>query len=113
MNGVSNIPYATLYECNLLQTVEFSKEGVINCGNYAFRGRGIKKELVLRPNFKLGNWVFSWCPDLTKVTIMNGVTNISENTFYGCGFTKLVPPPNAVLGKEVFISCSCQPLLVI
>ena len=127
MGGVT-IPGFAFENYGLLREVEFSKIGEIKCDDSAFFGCGIT-QLELSPNVKLGSSVFRDCPDLAKVTIMEGVADIPVMTFYGCeslrevvfpkegkikcdtgafarcGITKLVLSPNVVLDGAVFVRC--------
>lgn len=91
MGGV-DIPSRTFYGCQLLREVLFSEKGEIKCGREAFRECGIKK-LMLHPNVVLEEGVFEYCSDLTEVTIVNGVTNIPQNTFLGCASLQTVEIP--------------------
>ena len=56
----------------------------------------------------IGDWVFSWCDSLTKVTIPNSITSIGDNAFRGCSGLTEVTIPNSVtsIGDGAFRGCT-------
>ena len=56
----------------------------------------------------IGNSAFSWCIDLTSVTIPNSVTSISGYAFFDCSGLTSVIIPNSVtsIGNGAFSRCS-------
>ena len=51
---------------------------------------------------------FSWCSELTSVTIPNSVTYIGDEAFYDCSGLTSITIPNSVtyIGNAAFIDCS-------
>ena len=56
----------------------------------------------------IGNDAFSYCTDLTSVTIGNSVTNIGDYAFYDCSGLTSVTIPNSVtsIGRSAFSYCA-------
>lgn len=56
----------------------------------------------------IGNYAFSYCTDLTSVTIPNSVTSIGFESFYLCSGLTSIEIPNSVtsIGYEAFCVCS-------
>ena len=56
----------------------------------------------------IGDNAFSWCENLTGITIPAGVTFIGDNAFYGCTGLRNVTIPSSVttIGQEAFRDCS-------
>lgn len=63
---------------------------------------------ITRKVTSIGYDAFSYCPDLTSVTIGNGVTSISKYAFFYCTGMTSVTIPNSVtsIGDEAFHECS-------
>lgn len=59
-------------------------EGLISIGNLAFQGLSIKSIVIPDSVTHLGLSVFSFCRDLTSITIGKGLGEIPANTFVGC-----------------------------
>jgi len=113
MDGVADIPFMAFANCLSLRTVEFQNTLTeIRCGDRAFYNCGIR-ELRLPACVVLGHQVFMKC-GVTKVEIMNGVTNIPEFTFYGCLSLQKVefPETNTEIrcGDRAFADCGLREL---
>ena len=54
------------------------------------------------------DWAFSYCIDMTSVTIPNSVTEIGESAFYGCRGLNSIIIPNSVktISEGTFLGCS-------
>ena len=57
---------------------------------------------------RIGGWSFRLCPDLTSVTIPDGVTSIGDAAFHGCSGLSSITIPNNVITIEgaAFSGCS-------
>ena len=51
---------------------------------------------------------FSYCSDLTSITLPNSVTSIERNAFYGCTSLTSITIPNSVttIGDDAFYGCT-------
>ena len=60
------------------------------------------------PVTTIGDYAFSWCSDLTSVTIPNSVTTIGESAFASCISLTSVTIPNSItnIGVGPFAGCS-------
>ena len=56
----------------------------------------------------IGNYAFSFCTDLTSVTIPNSVTSIGNSAFYYCSRLTSITIPNSVtsIGDYAFFKCT-------
>ncbi len=56
----------------------------------------------------IGNWAFTDCRGLTKITIPSSVTSIGNDAFGGCTILTSVKIPSSVtsIGTEAFVYCS-------
>ena len=56
----------------------------------------------------IGDWAFSNCDSLTRVTIPDSVTEIGNDAFYSCGSLTNVTIPDSVteMGTNPFVQCS-------
>ncbi len=56
----------------------------------------------------IGDHAFSWCTDLTEITIPEGVTSIGNHAFRGCSSLTQITIPEGVtsIGDYVFSECS-------
>ena len=56
----------------------------------------------------IGDYAFSWCTDLTEITIPEGVTSIGNGAFYDCtGLTEVAIPESVTsIGDFAFYDCS-------
>ena len=56
----------------------------------------------------IGGSAFSYCSDLTSITIPNSVTSIGSSAFYGCSGLTSITIPNSVtsIGSYAFSGCS-------
>jgi predicted secreted protein len=59
------------------------------------------------PVFKIDDWAFEWCEELTRVTLPEGITQIGESAFDGCISLSDVIIPNSVtsIGDCAFRNC--------
>ena len=75
---------------------------------------GTDTELVLPETspkgkkYEIYQYAFSWCTELTSVTIPNSVTSIGDSAFSGCSGLTSVTIPNSVtsIGEAAFSGCS-------
>ena len=60
------------------------------------------------PVTSIGSYAFSYCRNLTSVTISNSVTSISDGAFYYCSSLTSVTIPSSVttIGSSAFFYCS-------
>ena len=56
----------------------------------------------------IGDHAFSWCTDLTEITIPEGVTSIGDHAFSGCSSLTQITIPEGVtsIGDHAFSECS-------
>ena len=56
---------------------------------------------------KIGNYAFSHCQNVTKITIPNSVTTIGQGAFYACKKLETIIIPNSVdkIEKKAFLFC--------
>ena len=59
------------------------------------------------PVTRIGDEAFSYCPDLLRITIPNGVIRIGDQAFKGCTNLILITLPASVekIGEDVFLNC--------
>ena len=55
----------------------------------------------------IGDHAFSWCTDLTEITIPEGVTSIGNHAFRGCSSLTQIAIPEGVtsIGNDAFYDC--------
>ena len=68
---------------------------------------GVKRIIIGNRVTSIGKSAFSYCGDLTSVTIPNSVTTIGNSAFSYCGDLTSVTIPNSVttIGSEAFSDC--------
>ncbi|MCI7338512.1 MAG: leucine-rich repeat domain-containing protein [Bacteroidales bacterium] len=104
----------TVYSYNLyINDVEVKDlmipNSVTSIGNYAFSGcSGLTKITIPNSVTSIGEYAFSGCSGLTSITIPNSVTSIGEYAFKYCSSLTSVTIPNSVtsIGRSAFYGCS-------
>ena len=84
------------------------EEGVINIGDYAFRGaRNFISASLPKTVTRIGDYAFAGCWSLPMVTIPAGVTKIGDYAFANCSNLALAPLPAALqeIGTGAFTWC--------
>ena len=68
----------------------------------------VKNDDITYKVTRIGGWSFRLCPDLTSITIPNGVTSIGDAAFHGCSGLSSITIPNNVTTIEgaAFSECS-------
>ncbi|MBR4892957.1 MAG: leucine-rich repeat protein [Clostridia bacterium] len=73
-------------------------------------GAGRSEQTYILPESvtDIGDYVFSYCDNLTYISMPSGVTRIGNNAFYHCGNLDNITIPNGVIsiGDSAFASCS-------
>ena len=56
----------------------------------------------------IGTWAFTWCSDLTSITIPNSIASIGGYAFAGCSGLTSITIPNSIasIGAYAFAGCS-------
>ena len=118
--SVTNIGDNVFYSCDSLTAITVdpansfysSADGVLFDKNQStlFRCPGGKTGSYVVPGSVtyIGAWAFEACYSLTSVTFGNGVTNIGDATFFGCGGLTSVTIPGSVtnIGGLAFEGCT-------
>ena len=84
--GLKEIENSAFYSCKSLRTLEIPESVE-----------------------KLGRWIVWECDYLETVTLHNGLTTLSESTFYGCGITS-IHIPTTVTEIPAYCFSNCQNL---
>jgi len=58
----------------------------------------------------IGNYAFSWCESLARITIPNNVTSIGSNAFGGCTGLTSIAIPNSVTSIKSYAFAGCTSL---
>ena len=78
---------------------------VTSIGDYAFTYCSNLTSVTI-PNGYIGIDAFSGCTSLTNVTMGNGVTSIGDRAFYECTSLTSVSIPNGSIGEGAFMYCT-------
>lgn len=111
MDGVLNIPSHTFNGCIQLNKVIFPKTK-IKCGESAFSNCGFTI-LTIPGNVVLEDTeVFTICPNLTEVIIMDGVAMIPPCTFGGCMSLQSITIPQSVVNIDSTAFDGCNIMVI-
>ncbi len=105
--GANPLSNAYLYLDGEQVTVLTIPQGVRSVGNYAFSGcLGLRSVII--PNAEtIGKLAFSWCFDLTGVTLGEGVQTIDQGAFQGCSKLSRIEVPASLtaIGDDAMRWC--------
>ena len=85
------------------------EDGVVNIGNYAFSNCSYLNKVTIGSSVVIiGNYSFYYCINLTGVTIPGSVITIGNNAFYYCSSLTDITIPSSVVtvGNNAFYLCS-------
>ena len=99
-SALQGMPFETVVLPERLKEIE----------NYAFYSCKSLRTLEIPESVeKLGRWIVWECDYLETVTLHNGLTTLSESTFYGCGITS-IHIPTTVTEIPAYCFSNCQNL---
>lgn len=99
---LSTIGYETFFGCGSLVSFDFPKSlGVIE--SYAFCGTGIKS-IYINNIIRIGEEIFSNCPELSDVFLEEGIKIIPNGIFSGCHSLKSITLPSTteIIERKAF-----------
>lgn len=104
--GVDAIPAYAFYGCKSLKTVSIPNT-VKSIGESAFEESSIESVVIPGSVVTIGESAFYNCYKLTSVTICDGVKNIEEGAFCGCGGLQSITIPGSVeyITEDSFSCC--------
>lgn len=99
------LPAATVDDLTYLDTG--TSITITHCSQTATGILEIPAVLDDKPVTAIGNYAFSMCNRLTRVTLPSSVTRIGDRSFYQCyGLTQMTVPPGVTsIGSEAFFYC--------
>lgn len=113
-DSVKNIEDGAFSLCGSLESVNFTS-GVKQLGDGVFSSSGIKRinseedGTVILPDFikKIGSGIFSYCVEIIEAHLPVGLSEVPDNTFYGCTKLEMVMIPETVfrIGEGAFREC--------
>ena len=90
---------------------ENKPDGLIYCGKVAYKYKGNmspnSRIIIEEGTVSISSWAFSYCSNLTSVTIPNSVTSIGNGAFGDCLNLTSIVIPNSVtsIGADAFNGC--------
>lgn len=112
--SLTEIPDAAFLGCTTLENINIPKN-ITSIGHMAFYDTGISEAVVPSTVQSLGESVFSHCPNLKSVTIMDGVPLISKNMFNSCSSLTSIVLPESVkkVDEAAFDECTSLRKIII
>jgi len=108
-NGVTNIGGSAFEDTAWYNN---QPDGLVYAGKVAYKYKGTIPEntsIILKDGTKgIGDYAFSGCSGLTRITIPNSVISIGRGAFAGCNGLTRITIPDAVtrIGYEAFYNCN-------
>ena len=86
-------------------------DGVLYIGNYLIKAKSgeLPADYTIKAGTKvIADYAFSWCRNLTSITLPNSVTSIGDGAFGGCKSLVGITIPDSVtsIGNEAFFRCT-------
>ncbi|MBQ6117919.1 MAG: leucine-rich repeat domain-containing protein, partial [Clostridia bacterium] len=112
-DGISSIGSEAFYKCNLLADIKLPSS-LTNIGSYAFYHCGIT-EITVPASVTLSYGVFSYCTQLERATLAEGITDIGSSMFAYCDNLREVVIPTSVksIGEGAFSNCKNLPKVTV
>ena len=115
-SNLTSIPSGAFMDCTSLYSIRIPNS-VKSIGSYSFSGCTNLESIVLPSSITyIGEGAFKNCMNLSnKITLPIEITNIRDETFYGCKKIKGVNISNKIteIGKNAFFDCECLQNLTI
>lgn len=107
--GVTTIGFSSFYGCKNIRRMSLPTSLVEICDG-AFYGCSSLRKVEIRPEFKMGEFVFEHCTSLSEVSIDEGVTRIERSTFCGCVSLARVNLPQSLVSIDPLAFKDCESL---